>query len=590
MEKSWFEMREIKRRQFNNAVWIPLYACQELERCGQIGCDGYKSEFFGCGSLALHIEKKDQAAKMGWDSIGIGYDSTPWVDDKGTYFASDICTDYENEVLGVRLALRQETGSSEPAELFLHQDFILALGLKREGDVWVRPAEGYIDIAHLKRDTEGTPILLEVRAEHLKDYLCARKMALRITSYRERVEITSMAPEFKFDSTNIQDDTNEKWAGYINEIHDGGHPFGAKMAIMYVSRTDVDFLEDIPMMGEETEENTESTFIEKRFEGKKCYRISGELWKNGWIEPAELSPRVAHDRTPPTIYFITDAEGHRENKETLIKEGRWLWFNPSIVSDIINRRGGNLQWYTAQTGAVGFLQSWNVHFGINQLGLVNVYAEDIARLPDWIQQIWAGHNIPPDGKVCSELLEAQVRACPADTQAPEDYLAKGIKLLNDSSFKKLGFNVIRENNALSAILKKCHRFRCTNKDSLYSLAKDLARVTADSIDGTQLQKLVPPPAGERWGSLKSLEKYLCTIVPEEYAKRVMGPLFAIYDLRLADAHLPRSNYETQLQLIGIHEENPFVWQGYEMLHSCVSVIYKIVEIFDKNLNNVPHLH
>ncbi len=88
---------------------------------------------------------------MGWDSIGIGYDSTPWIDDEGTYIASDICTDIENEVLGLRLVLRQETESSEPTELFLHQDFILALGLKREGDTWVRPAEGYIDVAHLRQ-------------------------------------------------------------------------------------------------------------------------------------------------------------------------------------------------------------------------------------------------------------------------------------------------------------------------------------------------------------------------------------------------------------------------------------------------------
>lgn len=229
------------------------------------------------------------------------------------------------------------------------------------------------------------------------------------------------------------------------------------------------------------------------------------------------------------------------------------------------------------------MQSWNVHFGINQLGLVNVYAKDIAGLPDWVQRIWAGHNIPPDGKVSYELLEAQVHAYPASTQAPEDYLRKGLKLLNEVSFRRLGFYVIRENDALHAILKKCHRFRCMNKDSLYALAKDLARVTADSIDGSKLQKLISPPTGEHWGSLKSLEKYLCIIVPEAYAKRVMGPLFAIYDLRLADAHLPKSNYKTQLQLIGIHEDKPFIWQGYEMLHSCVSTIYRIVEIFEKAL-------
>ena len=68
----------------------------------------------------------------------------------------------------------------------LHQDLVIALGLKREGDIWLCPDEGYIDVAHLKRREDGSAYLLEIRAEHLKDYLCARNMALYITSYRNR--------------------------------------------------------------------------------------------------------------------------------------------------------------------------------------------------------------------------------------------------------------------------------------------------------------------------------------------------------------------------------------------------------------------
>lgn len=214
------------------------------------------------------------------DSIGIGYDSIPWLDENGKYFASDICTDLEDCFLGLRLVLRQEMESPEPTEWFLHQDFVLALGLKREGDTWVRPAEGYIEVVHIKRDAEGAPVCLEVRAEHLKDYLCARKMALRIASYRERVAITSIEPEFTLDSVDTQEQIDNQWVGHINEIHAGGQPFGAKMAIIHVSRNDVDFSEDVPIMGEETDKNTDSSFQEKAFKGKKCYRISGELWKN----------------------------------------------------------------------------------------------------------------------------------------------------------------------------------------------------------------------------------------------------------------------------------------------------------------------
>lgn len=92
MEKSWFEMNILRRNRLNNAVWIPLYACQELERRGQIGYDGYKAEFFGCGTLAVPTDEKKKAAKMGWDSVGIGYDSKPRINEEGKYLSSDVCT------------------------------------------------------------------------------------------------------------------------------------------------------------------------------------------------------------------------------------------------------------------------------------------------------------------------------------------------------------------------------------------------------------------------------------------------------------------------------------------------------------------
>jgi hypothetical protein len=167
-------------------------------------------------------------------------------------------------------------------------------------------------------------------------------------------------------------------------------------------------------------------------------------------------------------------------------------------------------------------------------------------------------------------------AAPAETQEPEDFLLKGIKALNILSIARLGFQIIRETDALFTIISKCHRFRSINLDGLYALAKDLARITADSIDSTKLQKIIVPPKGEKWGSLKSLENYLGTLVHLEESKFIMAPLFAIYDLRLADAHLPKSNYEKQYQLLNINIEQPFVWQEYQMLNSCVTTIYRII--------------
>lgn len=578
MLQSWFEMKDVERRRFNNAVWIPLYASQQLEKSGTYGYDGYKEEYFGCGTIAVPLVNRINASKLGWMDIGLIHSSSPWIDEDGTYIPAELYINQVGDFEGVHLALLQNFEKPDNCELHLNQDFILALGLKRENDIWVCPSEGYIDVARLKRKSDGTPYLLEVRAEHLKDYLCARKMVLLMTTYRQRQSVTKNKPQFTWDGDSVSENSETyRRQCYIREIHEGGNPFGEKMAIFHTSRTDVDEFEDIPVMGPPTDDNITLKSWTRGFSGDKCYSIHGELWRNEWVEPSDYSPRVSQDELPPTVYFITNAEGKRENKDTLMDGGRWLWFNPSLVMDLTERRGGSLNWYSAQTGEVGCLQSYSVHFGINSLGLINVYAKDIARLPDWQQQIWAGHNVAPEGKVSTELLASQVNAEPADTQAPEAFLEDCIKQINALSLTKLGFCIFKEHDSIPEILKKCHRLRAINASGLYALAKDLTRITADSIDSYQIQQIIRPSKGEKWGSLKSLEKLLATKIDPEKSRNIIGPLVGIYELRLADAHLPSSKIESALELVEIDSSIPYVHQGFQMMHSCVNSLYLIVE-------------
>jgi hypothetical protein len=146
---------------------------------------------------------------------------------------------------------------------------------------------------------------------------------------------------------------------------------------------------------------------------------------------------------PPSVFFIVDEEGNKESKETLADAGKWLWFKPDVIMALAHRRGGALNWYTKDTGSVSCSPDHGVHFGINRLGLINVYAKDVALLPEWQQQIWAGHNIGPEGGVSEELLASQVRAEPADTQAPEEFLKRGIDVINTLAQEKLNISFFR---------------------------------------------------------------------------------------------------------------------------------------------------
>jgi hypothetical protein len=133
----------------------------------------------------------------------------------------------------------------------------------------------------------------------------------------------------------------------VVDIHEGGHPYGEKIAVFHAARTDVDESDDIPdISGVPTDKNIKSNLWEKSFEGKKLFMVMGSLWRNEWVEPAKTSPRIRRDALPSSVFFIVDEQGNKETKETLADSGRWLWFKPDVIMALAHRRGGSLAWYT----------------------------------------------------------------------------------------------------------------------------------------------------------------------------------------------------------------------------------------------------
>jgi hypothetical protein len=578
MNQDWFEMKDVRRRKLATSVWIPLRAVHTIEKHGSYGYDGFKEEFFGAGTLAVSVEKKAKAEKLGWMDVGIIHEHGSYVqDDK--YHPADVYEDDNGEFRGIYLVLEQRANSIETKEWHLNQDLVIALALKREGDTWVSPDEGYIEVAKLHRRDDGSPFLLEFRAEHLKDYLCARSMALYVTSYRNRDIVTNDASHITWsDNPFCESKGGDRWEGRVSEIHEGGSPFGSSTAVFHATRDDFDTEEDVPTIEFPPGGDINSKSWTKTHTGKKLYGIQGELWRNEWIEPAKASPRIQGDEPPPTVYFITDETGSQENKKTLRNEGRWLWFKPDVIMALAHRRGGSLSWYTQHTGSVRCSPDYGVHFGVNKLGLVNVYAKDIALLPDWQQRVWAGYNVSPEGGVSEELLSAQAKGIPASTQAPEEFLSKGLALLKKLSIEKFGFPILRDHEYISKLLETSHRFRAIDKSGLYALAKDVARLTADSIDSAAIQTIVSPPKGTKWGSLKSLENLAASKIDAKIARSMLSALVGVYELRHGDAHLPSSQVDEAFALVGVDQAAPYVHQGHQLLNACVSSIYGIVEV------------
>lgn len=581
MDQVWFELGDVRKRRLEGSVWIPLRTIHSKMTSGKSGHIGYQEEFFGAGSIAVFGKHRREAESLGWTDIGISHEHTGCIQD-GRYVPSDAYESCEGIQIGMHLVLEHRVNRDELREWHLHQDLVLAFGLKREGDTWLAPNEGYIEVARLHRDQTKKPYLIEIRAEYLKDYLCARDMALYVTSYWKREEVVASAEHVTWPENPFRESRGgDCWEGSIIPIHEGGHPFGAETAVFHVSRTDVKSHEDVPTFGISDNDSIATRSWTKIPKGQKVFRIQGELWRNEWVEPGAQSPRIRWDELPPSVFFISDAAGKQESKTTLAGGGRWLWFRPDVVMALAHRRGGGLHWYTRDTGAVRCSPDYDVHFGINAVGLVNVYAKDISLLPDWQQRIWAGHNVGPEGGVSDELLASQMKADPAETQAPEDFLERGLVLLNEAASKTHGIEFVREHEHRKHLLSVAHRFRAVDQAGFFSLAKDLARLTADSFDSVAMQQIVSPPKGTQWRSLKSLENLVALHTGAESAHQLVGPLFGIYELRHPDAHLPSSNLSEAYRLADVDQSRPLVFQAYQMLNTCVATLWSLAEILEQ---------
>ena len=589
MDLSEFLLRDFRKKNFDKEVWVPLRVSLN-ESKGSFGSKGYVSTFYGATSVAVPVEKADIAGtELNWHRIGLIHDHGGYVQNS-VYHPAEL---HEFEAFtGLNLVICQRSSNGEPSVWHLHPDLVTTLNLRREGSVWLAPEEGYVEVIRYSEDADHHPRKLEIRAEFLKDYLSARGMALRVSFFAQRDVNVASLEGIDWTAFDAEDPSPVKqsakagsldpmewkttladgrWEGRVIPMHEGGHPVGTGFAVFHVGRKNFDAEQSVPEISHLDE--MDSSEHHGQFSGPVIFRVLGEIWRDQWVRPAALSVRVRGDDPPPSCFYVVDAEGTRKSSDELEDGMRWLWFNPAAIKVSLSFRGASLQWYTRETGTVSMAQDGGVVFGVNQLGLINVYAKDIAYMSLWQQKIWAGFNVAPDGGVSRELLASQAEGTPANSKAPEAFLLEGRDALNQAVLTATGVAAFRCDARANDILASCHRFRALDRAGLLELAKDLSRVTADDIDAKQLQTIVPLEPGEKRGSLKSLESVIGKLTTEKYAAEGMSALFAIYDLRLADAHLPSNTTDSDLERLDIDPKLPYVLQGRDMLIALVDALF-----------------
>lgn len=572
----WIGMDDLESYSIPSASWIPLRAQRKWQE-GQYWRAGFVEEYFWAVAIRFPIDARDEALGLSWSAIGRDNDR-PWVDGENYYVAGSFPGD-GGDLSGNFPVLVQHREADRGIDWHLDQDVVLGLNLKREADTWVRPEEDFIEVVRQRFEGDNRPRLVEIRKEHLRDYLCARRSGLLVATYRSRRTVLSERPELNWESDNTSREIeNGHWQGFIREINENGDPYGSSVRVLTTSLDDPKMQDDVPVLDFENEENVRSESRTIQFEGIRQYYLSGEIWRNEWIDPADTSPRVRGDRIDPEIAFVIENDGTKAAPAQFASDIRWLWFSPKIALDILRRRGGQLSWFTENTGGIGLASHAVIHFGINEIGLVNIFARDIGDLPDHAQRLWASHNVTPDGGVSAELLASQMDARPASTIAPEEELKQSLIELKEQSIARFGRPLLRSGSSASDLSESIHRFQCVERGGDLLLCKEITRLITERID-TQLLKKLRPEEDEGLGSLKRLERLMSEVGAD--GRAIMGPLAGAYDLRIADAHAPPSDLGDAFQLLAVTQQMDDIQKGKQIIRSIADCIGEVAAVVAK---------
>jgi hypothetical protein len=557
------------------ASWIPLYRELEVSK----GCwpnDGFEEEVIATRSAIFPDSVRDLEKQLQWNDLNLSFGNRPEVT-KSEYLPARLLWSHRVEqddefADGEFLVFEHQTTSGRT--VLVSPDLICALGLEMHADAWVYPREGYTEVIRFERDAAGLVCKVDIRAKHMKDYLCARKSQLAVATFRHRKSVQSTKPQYNYGDTS--DDTSWYEFGY-REIDERGDDYGVPLGVSIVGYSDTDHDDDVPTYGFDETKETWTAKANITSQGQRRYLVGAEMVLVESVPPAKASPIVRRDEIPANTKFIVDNDDQRQNAADLIQPPYgWTWFSPSLIRSVLAIPRTQLRWLTENTGMLSIPAHQSVHFGVNDVNLVNLFGKDIGELPIWWQERFVSHNVAPDGGVAAELIAAQMESRPATTTAPEARLFEAVRVLDEVASRLYGSPLFMDHQAAPMLWRNVHRFASTTEEEFYDLAKEVVRVVIERLD-MGLLKSQTSEMDKSTGSIRRLAAILDRLGHD--GRSATTVLVGLNELRQRDSHLPsEKDLDNAYQMARVDRSAHAIIRGKTLLAAAADCLTEVAAI------------
>jgi hypothetical protein len=338
----WFRFIKELRRRYSTSTWVPLRASVE-RTVGNLKNVGYVSDGIFVGTAAFSSSNRNVGDKTAWSEIGIGSSAAPHAFNNGTYKLASEYQYHDGKTVGFNLVFDSSNWNPELSSWMIDPDLILALKLVKEGNSWVCPKENFVDVIREEHEA-GSFRFISIRREWLLDYLSARRLNLRLSTYCQRVENFSAIDISPFNKIENINDTREE-ARCSLRVNPINSVFGGEVAVFQMGHTDFDEEEDAPDLSKWNDEDTYSKTSRHTRPTLEGVRVEGEFWRDEWLDHNNVSIRVRGDAPKSFPMFITETDGTDVSSDRLNYEdvGRWLYFRTDVISVLLKNRGFGLK-------------------------------------------------------------------------------------------------------------------------------------------------------------------------------------------------------------------------------------------------------